>query len=84
MNMLPCSSLSRNDVSKLNLAAVFQVCKPCRSSLEGVPQVCQITNFKLCYTRNTHYESVVALDGGLCSKFPTLQTSAVETDTIVV
>ena len=54
------------------------------SSLKDVPQVRQITDFKLCYTRNTHYDSVVALDGDLCSEFPTLQTSAVETDTIVV
>ena len=50
------------------------------SSLEDVPSP---NHFELCYTKNSHYDSVVALDGGPCSEFPSL-TSAVVTDTIVV
>ena len=76
----PCSSLSRIQTLQQSL----RYPNLAGSSLEDVPQVHQITDFKLCYTRNTHYYSVVALDGYLCSEFPTLQTSAVETDTIVV
>ena len=76
----PCSSLSCIQT----LQQSFRYPNLASSSLEDVPQVHQITDFKLCYTRNTHYDSVVALEGDLCSEFPTLQTSAVETDTIVV
>ena len=76
----PCSSLSRIQT----LQQSFRYPNLAGSSLEDVPQVHQITDFKLCYTRNTHYDSVVALEGDLCSEFPTLQTSVVETDTIVV
>ena len=69
----PCSSLSRIQT----LQQSFMYPKLASSSLEDVPQVHQITDFKLCYTRNTHYDSVVALDGDLCSEFyaPVLLTS---------
>ena len=76
----PCSSLSRiktlqQSITYPSLAAVFHVSRSLQqsfrypnfsgSSLEYVPQVRQITDFKLCYTKNTHYDSVVALDGDL-------------------
>ena len=79
----PCSSLSR--IQTLQQSA-FTYPNLARSSLEDVPKFTKSLTSS-CDTRNAHYDSVVldlALDGDLCSEFPTLQTSAVETDTIVV
>ena len=59
-----CSSLSciqslQQSFTYPKLAAVFHISKPCQ-------QQPKITDFKLCNTRNTHHDSAVALDGGLC------------------
>ena len=73
-NMLLQASTPKAAVFQVfNLAAVFHISKPsfqqsfrypnpASSSPEDVPQVRQIINLELCYTRNTHYDSVVALD----------------------
>ena len=53
----PCSSLSRIQT----LQQSFRYPNLAGSSLEDVPQVHQITDFKLCYARNTNYDSVVDL-----------------------
>ena len=67
-----------------NLAtAVFHVSKPYQQQPRRRSSSSPNHYFKL-WLRNIHYDSVAALDGGLCSEFPTLQTSVVETDTMVV
>ena len=66
-----------------NLEAVFHVSKPYRQQPKR--NYSSLPNHQLqAVLHKKHYDSVVALDGGLCSEFPTLQTSAVETATMVV